>query len=285
MAERPGAQGTPARRQEIVIRPGRGLFSLSFSELWRSRELLFFLTWRNVKVKYKQSLLGAAWVIFRPVVMMIIFSLLFGKVAKFPSDGAPYTVFVFLGLLPWVYFSTALSETTQSLVAGSNLISKVYFPRILVPLSANLSNLIDFFVTLSVFLLMMLYYRIRPQWGMLLVPLLILSFFLCALGVGLLFSALNVRYRDVGYIIPFIVQVWMFATPVIYPVTFLPDRYRMLMYLNPMAGPIETFRSSVLGHVPVNFGGLAVSLTVMLLLLAAGLTYFKKVERTFADVI
>jgi lipopolysaccharide transport system permease protein len=270
---------------ETVIKPQKGWRVLDFSELWRFRGILYFLTWRDVKVKYKQSLLGISWVMFKPVLTMAIFSVLFGRWAAFPSEGTPYPIFVFLGLLPWTYFSTSVTHSTASLVGSANLISKVYFPRILIPISANLSNLLDLFVSLAVLLILMLYYGIRPQPGILLAPLLVLAFFMAALGPGMLCGALNVRYRDVGQIIPFVVQTWMFMTPVIYPVSFVPERYRPLLYLNPMTGPVEAFRASVLGHTTINAAGLLTSLAVSAGLFFAGVLYFRKVERTFADII
>jgi lipopolysaccharide transport system permease protein len=259
----------PQNYETVIIRR-KGWIPIDFRELWVFRELLFFLSWRDIKVKYKQSLLGIAWVILRPVVGMVIFSILFGRIAKFPSEGVPYPIFVFIGLLPWTYFSTSLTASTTSLVSGANLVSKIYFPRIMIPMSANLSNMLDFFISLTVLIIMMIYYKIIPQTGIILAPIFIFAIFITALGPGMLFSALNVRYRDVGYVVPFIVQIWMFLTPVIYPVSFIPEKYRLLMYLNPMSGLIESFRASVLGHMELNMNGLF---------------YFKKVEQTFADVI
>ncbi len=270
---------------EIVIKPQRGWVPLNLGELWEFRGLLYFLTWRDVKVKYKQSVLGVAWVIFRPLITMAIFSLLFGRLGKFPSEGVPYPIFVFLGLLPWTFFSASLTETTMSLVTSTNLISKIYFPRIIIPVSAGLANLLDFVVSMSMLLIMMFYYKVVPQPGILLAPALVLAIFVAMLGPGLLFSAVNVRYRDVKYIIPFLVQIWMFVTPVIYPVSFVPEKYRLLMYLNPVAGPIEAFRAAVLGHTAINATGLFISMAVSVALFFAGLLYFRRVERTFADVI
>lgn len=270
---------------EIVITPNRGAMFLQMRELWKYRELLFFLSWRDIKVKYKQSILGIAWVIFRPVASMVIFSVLFGRIAKFPSEGVPYPVFVFLGLLPWTYFSSALTATTGSLVSGTNLISKVYFPRIIIPASASFSNLLDFFVSLVFLVFMMAYYRITPTAGIALIPLLILALVLTALGFGMLFGALNVRFRDVGQAIPFVVQIWMFLTPVIYPLTMIPENYRFLLYLNPLCGIIEAFRAVILGHHAIPLAGLLLSLASCLGIFLCGLLYFRKVERSFADII
>jgi lipopolysaccharide transport system permease protein len=274
-----------AQESELIIKPSKGWNPLNLRELWRFRELLYFLAWRDIKVKYKQSLLGVGWVVLRPVITMIVFSLLFGRLGKFPSEGVPYPIFVFLGLLPWTYFASSLSMSSASLVGGANLISKIYFPRLLIPLSSAISELLDLLVSMAVLVLMMFYYRIMPQPGILLVPFLMLGIFITVLGPGILLSAINVKYHDVRYVVPFLVQLLMFMTPVIYPVTFIPEKYRLFMYLNPMAGPIEAFRACVLGHVPVNVEGLAISLGVSVIMFAIGLLYFKRVERTFADVI
>jgi lipopolysaccharide transport system permease protein len=274
-----------AQESELIIKPSKGWNPLNLRELWRFRELLYFLAWRDIKVKYKQSLLGVGWVVLRPVITMIVFSLLFGRLGKFPSEGVPYPIFVFLGLLPWTYFASSLSMSSASLVGGANLISKIYFPRLLIPLSSAISELLDLLVSMAVLVLMMFYYRIMPQPGILLVPPLVFAIFITVLGPGILLSAINVKYHDVRYVVPFLVQLLMFMTPVIYPVTFIPEKYRLFMYLNPMAGPIEAFRACVLGHVPVNVEGLAISLGVSVIMFAIGLLYFKRVERTFADVI
>jgi lipopolysaccharide transport system permease protein len=274
-----------AQETELIIKRRKGWNPLNLGELWQFRELMYFLAWRDIKIKYKQSLLGVGWVILRPVVTMIVFSLLFGRLGKFPSEGVPYPIFVFLGLLPWTYFSSSLGMSSASLVGGANLISKIYFPRLLIPLSSALSELLDLLASMAVLVLMMIYYRIIPQPGILLVPPLMFAIFITVLGPGILLSAINVKYHDVKYVVPFLVQLWMFMTPVIYPVNFIPEKYRLFMYLNPMAGPIEAFRACVLGHKPVNVEGLAISLCVSGVMFAIGLLYFKRVERTFADVI
>jgi lipopolysaccharide transport system permease protein len=274
-----------AQETELIIKRRKGWNPLNLGELWQFRELMYFLAWRDIKIKYKQSLLGVGWVILRPVVTMIVFSLLFGRLGKFPSEGVPYPIFVFLGLLPWTYFSSSLGMSSASLVGGANLISKIYFPRLLIPLSSALSELLDLLASMAVLVLMMIYYRIIPQPGILLVPPLMFAIFITVLGPGILLSAINVKYHDVKYVVPFLVQLWMFMTPVIYPVNFIPEKYRLFMYLNPMAGPIEAFRACVLGHKPVNIEGLAISFCVSIIMFAIGLLYFKRVERTFADVI
>jgi lipopolysaccharide transport system permease protein len=274
-----------AQETELIIRPRKGFSALNLGELWQFRELLYFLAWRDIKIKYKQSLLGVGWVVLRPVITMIVFSLLFGRLGKFPSEGVPYPIFVFLGLLPWTYFASSLSMSSASLVGGGNLISKIYFPRLLIPLSSAISELLDLLVSMAVLVLMMFYFDIVPKPGILLVPPLMLGIFITVIGPGMFLSAVNVRYHDVKHVVPFLVQLWMFMTPVIYPVNFIPEKYRLLMYLNPMAGPIEAFRACVLGHKPVNVEGLAISLCVSVVMFAIGLLYFKRVERTFADVI
>ncbi|OGW40599.1 MAG: phosphate ABC transporter permease [Nitrospirae bacterium RBG_13_39_12] len=274
------------QNNEIVIKPRKGWVPVNFRELWAFRELLYFLAWRDIKVKYKQTVLGAAWAILQPFTTMIVFSILFGKLAKVPSDGIPYPIFVYAGLLPWNYFSSALSNSGNSLVASSNLITKVYFPRLIIPASASLSGLVDFIIASAILIGMMFFYHFTPNiLGVVMIPVLIFLIFIVAVSCGLLLSALNVEYRDFQHVIPFIVQIWMFVTPVIYPVTLFPEKYRWLLSLNPMSGFIEAFRAATLGHQPINWNLLTVSLVVTFVMFIAGIFYFKKVERSFADVI
>jgi len=268
-----------------IIEPQKGWIPLHLKEVWQYRELFYFLTKRDIKVRYKQTLLGALWAVIQPVFTMIVFTLFFGRLAKIPSDGIPYPVFVYAALLPWTYFANAVTAAGNSLVGNANLISKVYFPRIIVPASAALSGLIDFMIALAVLLGMMIYYQFIPGWGILLFPVLLLLTFLCALGVGLWLSALNVHYRDIRYVIPFLVQLWLFITPVIYPVSLVPLPYRWLLALNPMGGLISAYRAAFLGSQPVNWSLLVISAVVIVLLLTTGLYYFNKVEKQFADVI
>ncbi|OGW33220.1 MAG: phosphate ABC transporter permease [Nitrospirae bacterium GWC2_42_7] len=271
---------------EIVIKPQKGWIPVNFRELWAYRELLFFLSWRDIKVKYKQTTLGVAWAILQPFLTMIVFSVLFGTFAKMPSDGIPYPIFVYAGLLPWNYFSSSLSSSGNSLVASSNLITKVYFPRLIIPASAALSSLLDFLIASVILIGMMFFYNYSPNLsGIFLIPSLVLLTFMIAVGCGLWLSALNVEYRDFQYVIPFLVQIWMFVTPVIYPVTLVPQKYQWLLALNPMGGIIEAFRSATLGHQPVNWYLLGISAGVAITIFASGLLYFRKVERSFADVI
>lgn len=268
-----------------VIKPSKGIISLDFKEFWQYRELMYFLAWRDVKVKYKQSLLGVAWVVFRPVVSMLVFSVLFGRYAQMPSEGVPYPLFVFLGLLPWIYVSSTLSACTSSVVGSANLVSKIYFPRLIIPMSVNLANLVDFFVSIIVLAGMMIYYHVQLSPGILLLPAAIAMLFFTTIGPGLFLGALDVRYRDVGHIIPFFLQLLMFATPVIYPMSLVPEQYRSWLYLNPYAGPIEAFRVLALGHSEINVMGLCISMAVSVFMFIVGIFYFKKVESTFADII
>jgi lipopolysaccharide transport system permease protein len=271
---------------EIIIRPRKGWISVNLKELWSFRELLFFLSWRDIKVKYKQTALGAAWAILQPLITMIVFSILFGRLAKVPSDGIPYPIFVYAGLLPWNYFSSALSNSGNSLVASSNLITKVYFPRLIIPASASLSGLLDFLIASVILIGMMFFYHFTPNvFGIVIIPILIFLIFIVAVGCGLWLSALNVEYRDFQYVIPFLVQIWMFVTPVIYPVTLFPEKYRWILSLNPMGGIIEAFRASTLRHQPINWNLLIISSGVGIFIFFTGMLYFRKVERSFADVI
>ena len=268
-----------------IIEPKKGWAPLDLKELWNYRELLYFLTKRDIKVRYKQTILGGLWAIIQPFFTMVVFTLFFGRMAKMPSDGIPYPIFVYAGLLPWTYFANALSESSNSLVGNANLITKVYFPRIIVPAGTSLAGLLDFFVALSILGVMMIYYQFMPNLNILLFPLLVGLNFLCALSVGLWLSALNVQYRDIRYVIPFLIQLWMFVSPVIYPVTLIPEKYQWLLALNPMGGVIDAFRSSLLGHRPIDWTLLSISAFIILFLFLSGLFYFRRMEKGFADVI
>lgn len=270
---------------EVVIEPKKGWMPVNFRELWKFRELLYFLAWRDVKVRYKQTALGVVWAILQPLLMMVIFSVLFGRMAKIPSDGAPYPIFVFIGLLPWNYFSSVLSQSTNSLVAGSNLVSKIYFPRLLIPTSSAIAALLDLAIGFTVLGGMMIYYGVSISAGTFLVPVLVLLTLMNAVGFGLWFSALNVKYRDIQYVIPFLIQIWMFVTPVIYPKSLLGEKYGWLLLLNPMGGVIEAFRPAVLGHMPIPWLSLAISSAIGFAVFIGGIFYFKRVERYFADII
>ncbi len=268
-----------------LIEPARGWWRLDLRALWEYRELLYFLVWRDVKVRYKQTVLGVAWAVLQPLLTMVVFSAVFGSFAKIPSDGVPYPIFAYVALLPWNYFSGAFSRSGQSLVGSANLITKVYFPRLIVPISAALAGLVDFAIAFVILLGMMLFYGIRPTAALWTLPLFILLAIVTALAVGLWLAALNVKYRDVGYIIPFLAQLWLYASPVAYPTSLVPERWRLLYSLNPMAGVIDGFRWALLGTATLDWRVLAVSTLIVLLILLSGLAYFNRTEETFADVI
>lgn len=269
----------------LIIEPKKGWIPVNFREIWKFRELLYFLAWRDVKVKYKQTAIGVIWAIIQPLLAMLIFSVLFGRFAGMPSDGAPYPVFVYIGLLPWNYFASVLSQSTNSVVGGSNLISKIYFPRLIIPASTAIAALIDLFIASVLLGIMMIYYGVNPGVGIFLVPFLVLITMMNALGFGLWFSALNVKYRDVQFAIPFLIQIWMFATPVIYPASLIGDKYGWILMLNPMGGVIEAFRPAVLGNTAIPWASLGISTAVGVVVFVGGMFYFRSVERYFADVI
>jgi lipopolysaccharide transport system permease protein len=267
-----------------VIEPPKGWRMLDWRELWAYRELLWVLASRDVRVRYKQAVLGVAWAVIRPFTTMVIFSVVFGSLAKIPSEGYPYPVFVFAGLLPWTFFATAISASGQSLVGSAHLVSKVYFPRLIIPLASVGAGLVDLLVSTAILLLMMLWYGVSWSWGLLMAPVLLLAIVFTALGVGTLLSALTVAYRDFTHLTPFLVQVWMYVTPVIFPVSLVPQQWQWLMYLNPLTGLVEGFRAAFLGK-PFDVAGLGISFVVAFALFAAGVAFFEKVERRFADII
>jgi lipopolysaccharide transport system permease protein len=268
-----------------VIEPKTGWVPVDFKEIWNYRELLYFLTKRDIKVRYKQTVLGGLWAVIQPAFTMLVFTLFFGRLAKMPSDGLPYPIFVYAALLPWTYFANAVSASGNSLVGSANLITKVYFPRIVVPASAALAGLLDFFIALFVLAALMIYYQFLPGWGILLFPFLVALTFLCAVGVGLWLSALNVQYRDIRYAIPFLIQVWMFVSPVIYPVSLVKGNYQWLLALNPMGGVIHAYRASLLGHQTIDWQLLTLSALIIVALFLGGLYYFRRMEKVFADVV
>jgi lipopolysaccharide transport system permease protein len=269
----------------VVIEPRRGLLDLGLKSVWGYRELLYFLVWRDLKVRYKQTIIGIGWAVLQPLITMLISTVIFGHFAKIPSDGVPYPIFAFCGLLPWTYFATALNRCIVSVVADSHVITKIYFPRLILPLAGTASGLVDFSISLVVFLGFMIWYEMPIPWGLLALPFFLMFSLLTVLAVGLWLSALNVRYRDVTYTIPFLIQVWMFASPVVYPVNLIPEEWRFLYSLNPMAGVIEGFRWALLGKVSPDFSVMAVSALVVLILLASGVVFFRNMEQTFADII
>ena len=262
-----------------------GWRSLKLGEVWQARELLYFLTLSNIKVKYKQTLLGASWAIIQPFFTMVVFTLFFGRLAKIPSDGTPYPVFTFAALVPWTFFANGLTQSSESIVRIGTTVKRVYFPRLVVPLASIMSGLVDFVLAFIVLLGMMLWYGIAPTLNVLWLPAFLLLAFVAALGTGLFLAALNVEYRDVRYVVPFLVQMWLFATPIAYPSSLLSEPWRTVYGLNPMAGVVEGFRWALLGTGVAPGPMLAVSAAGALLFLAAGTLYFRRVERTFADVV
>jgi lipopolysaccharide transport system permease protein len=269
----------------VVIEQRPRLFDLGLGGLWEFRELLYFLLWRDVKIRYKQTVIGVAWSVLQPLANMLIFSAVFGFLARIPSDGVPYPIFAYAALLPWTYFAQAVTSTGNSLVGDAGLIRKVYFPRLIIPLASVVRPLIDFVPSLVILLGMMMWYGMAPTWRLAAFPAFLLLAVVTALAVGLWLSALNVRYRDVGYTIPFLVQCWMFASPIVYPASLIPERWQFLYSLNPVAGIIGGFRWSLLGTDPPRLDLLAASTSMVLVLLLGGLVFFRHLERSFADVI
>ena len=267
------------------ITPPSSWWVVPLGELWNYRELLYFFVWRDIKIRYKQTAIGAAWAVLQPFLTMLVFSLFFGRLAHIPSQGLPYPVFYYSALLPWMYFASALQNATNTIVENQRLITKVYFPRLALPLSAVLSGLVDFGVSFLMFVAIMIYYRIHPSAALLWLPFFLLLAVLTALGVGLWLSALNAIYRDVRYVLPFLVQFWMIASPVAYPSSLVPEKWRWLYGLNPMAGVIEGFRWSLAGKGEPPSGLLFISMGVVLLVLLSGVAYFQKMETTVADVV
>ena len=269
----------------IRIEPSRGWISLKLHELWEYRELLYFLAWRDIKIRYKQTALGAAWAIIQPFFTMVIFSVFFGRLAGIPSDGVPYPIFSFAALVPWTFFANSLNQSSNSLVSNANLIQKVYFPRLAVPIAAVFSGIVDFALALMVLLGMMLYYGMLPTINALWLPAFCLLAFVTSLGVGLWLSAMNVRFRDVRYTVPFLIQFWMFSTPVAYPSSLLSEPWRTLYGLNPMVGVIEGFRWGLLGTNTAPGAIIIVSSLMAVAILVGGAFYFRRVEKSFADVV
>lgn len=268
------------------IAPSTGWVPLKINELWEYRELLYFFIWRDIKVRYKQTVLGASWAIIQPVLTMVVFSLFFGRLAKIPSDGIPYPIFSYAALVPWTFFANGLNQSSNSLVGSSNLITKVYFPRLTIPFATVLSGVVDFVLAFAVLLIMMVYYGILPTANVLFLPLFLLQALVTSLGVGLWLSALNVEFRDVRYVVPFMIQIWMFATPIAYPSSLLSGTARTIYGLNPMVGVVEGFRWALLGtqnNAPLAL--IAASSLTALLLLISGAFYFRRMEKHFADVV
>lgn len=275
----------PTRPTVTVIRPKRGRALVDWRELWTYRDLVYMLTWRDIKVRYKQTVLGAAWAVLQPLLTMVVFSIFFGRLAGISSGDVPYPVFTFAALVPWTFFANSVTQASNSLVQQEALLTKVYFPRVIVPLAAVLAGLVDVTIAFVVLVGLLLAYGIVPTAAVLTLPLLVLFAASTAFAVGLWLSALNVRYRDVRYTLPFIVQVWLFASPVAYPTSLVPETWQPLYALNPMVGVIDGFRWALLGDVPAPGIGLLVSALVVLALLIGGLAYFRRVERSFADAV
>jgi len=267
-----------------VIQPARGWRALNFKELWAYRELFVVLVQRDIKVRYKQTVLGVVWAVLQPVLTMLIFTVIFGGLAKIPSDGYPYAIFVFAALLPWTFFANAVSTSSMSLVVSANMVSKVYFPRIIIPLASIGGGLIDLMISTCVLFALMVWYGVGWSANLLLAPVLLLGVIFTALGVGTLLSALTVAYRDFRFVVPFLVQIWMYATPVVYPASLVPEKWQWVMFLNPMAGVIEAFRSAFLGR-PFDLPSIAISFAVAVVIFIWGIAYFERVERKFADII
>jgi lipopolysaccharide transport system permease protein len=275
----------PKPPQVVVIEPHREFFHIGLKPLWEYHELLYFLVWRDIKVRYKQTAIGAAWAILQPLLTMLIFAVVFGRLAKMPSDNIPYPIFAFSGLLPWTYFSQAISRSGVSLVGEANLIRKIYFPRLIIPMSAVVAPIVDFGLSFGILLLMMVWYRVTPTLAILAMPLFLLLGVVAALGTSLWLSALNVRYRDVGHAVPFLVQFWMYASPIVYPLSLIPKAWRPVFSLNPIVGVVEGFRWGLLGKQNPDVQSIAIGAAVSCVLLLSGLVFFKRMERTFADIV
>jgi len=271
---------------ENIIKPKKGLNSINFRELWYYRELFYFLAWRDIKVRYKQTVFGISWAILQPFTMMVVFSIVFGSMAKVPSDNIPYPIFVYTGLLLWSFFSSALGGVSQSLIGNAAIIQKVYVPKLIIAVSCMIVYLVDFLFASLVLAGIMVYYGFLPDFkGLVLLPIVLVVVVLSSLGLGLFLAALNVRYRDVRYILPFFIQLLIFVTPVIYPISIVPEKFRWLLSLNPMTGAIETFKAGFLNTNPINWNGFLISLIIAVVMFLIGLWYFLKTEKVFADII
>ncbi|CAN5858354.1 ABC transporter permease [soil metagenome] len=280
----PHQSPSPPDKPLIVIEPTKSWVALDLKDLWAYRELLYFLTWRDVKVRYKQTLLGATWAIMQPLFTMLIFTLLFGKLAGMPSDGIPYPIFAYVGLLPWTFFQAAVTNSSNSLIGSSNLITKVYFPRMIIPGAAVGAGLVDFAIAFIILVGLMVYYDVAATWNIVMLPALVALITLLAVSIGMCLSALNVKYRDIRYALPFLIQLWMFCSPIIYPSSLVPEKWRWVLILNPLTGIIEGFRSSLLNR-EFDWTALGVSTVITLFLLAYSAYAFRRMERSFADIV
>lgn len=275
----------PAREEIIFLRPSRGWTALNLGDLWRYRELVYFLTWRDVIVRYKQTVLGAAWAVLQPLINMVVLTIIFGNFAKMPTDGIPRPIFTFAALLPWGLFAKALTDSGRSMLANRSMITKVYFPRLIIPLASVLGGVVDFLIQFVILIGMMVFFNFVPTANVWTLPFFLLLALMTALGFGLWLSALNVLYRDVGYILPFLTQLWMLVTPVAYSTRVVPEQWKALYALNPMVGVVEGFRWALLGADPPSAITLAASTGISLVLLVTGMYYFRRMERTFADMV
>ncbi len=273
------------REYELVIKPEKGLFSIDFREMLEYKELLFFLALREIKIRYKQTIMGASWAVLQPLFTMIVFTLIFGGLAKMPSEGIPYPLFSYSGLLLWIYFSNSVLQSGNSLVANSSFISKIYFPRLFIPTSGCLAGLVDYGIAMSILAVMMVYYKFIPNISIVILPLIVFMTFILASGMGYWLSSICVKYRDIRFILPFFIQLLMFTTPVIYPSDIVGEKYQWLLYLNPMTGLIDAHRACLLGHLPVNFAVLGISIVISLVIFITGVIYLKNTEKYFADLI
>lgn len=280
----PAGVATAAQSTDLLIEPARGRPSLKLKELWEYRELLYFLAWRDVKIRYKQTVLGVAWAVLQPLLTMLMFWVLFGRLAGIKSDGIPYPIFAFAALLLWTFFSNAVTTSSNSLVGSSNLITKVYFPRMVIPMASVGAGLLDLLISFPLLVVLGLYYGVALRWTLFMTPVIVLLTMLLAVGVGMWLSALNVKYRDVRFAVPFVVQLWLFASPIIYPSSMLPGKWRWLLRLNPLTGIIEGFRASLFGR-QFDWAALSVSATITLAVLVCSAYAFRRVERSFADIV
>jgi lipopolysaccharide transport system permease protein len=271
--------------ETIHIKPSTGLAALNLGDLWTYRELVLFMVWRDIKVRYKQTLLGAAWAVIQPVLTMLVFNFVFGTVAKVPTEGIPYPIFSYTALLPWGLFTTALNNASRSLTANQNMVTKIYFPRLVLPLSSVLGGLVDFAIAFLILIVLMVYYRVTPTLAIWTLPLFLLLTLITALGVALWLSAINVQYRDVNYVLPFLTQFWLFLTPVAYSAKVISEKWQVIYSLNPMAGVVNGFRWALLGTSTGPNLNMAISTAISLTVLISGLVYFRSMERTFADTI
>jgi lipopolysaccharide transport system permease protein len=269
----------------VVLRPASGWLDLDLAGVWRYRELLYYLVWRELKVRYRQAIVGAGWAIVQPVFAVLIFSVVFGAFARMPSDGVPYPLFAFAGMLPWAYFSEAMRRASTGLVGEGELIRKVYFPRLIIPLAMVLSPLVDFVLAFVVFAGLLAWYGVVPGWQIVFLPLFLLVAMLLAVAMGLWLGPVNVRFRDVMHTLPFLIQVWLYASPIVYPLSIVPERWRALYSLNPMVGVIEGFRWALLGRQTPDFVAIGISVAFIAVVAVAGLVFFRRMERSFADVI